>query len=81
MLMTVIHSQSRYSGANLFCGFPKPSLSGEKGALSTQPRALIVVFFLFPWRRSLDVWVLDHLLAAEIVCEVLTILHILVRES
>ncbi|GIY69782.1 hypothetical protein CEXT_243741 [Caerostris extrusa] len=49
--------------------FPKPYLSVERGALSAQPRTLIVVFFYSPWRRSLDVLVLDRLLASEIVCE------------
>ncbi|GIY09984.1 hypothetical protein CDAR_448581 [Caerostris darwini] len=80
-LMTLIHSQSRYLGANLFCRFPPnlPSLV-KGGAIDTAPGTDWGVFLL-PWRRSLDVLVLDHLLASEIVREVLTILHVLVRES
>ncbi|GIY06475.1 hypothetical protein CEXT_797031 [Caerostris extrusa] len=39
------------------------------GAIDTAPVTDCGVF-LFPWRRSLDVWVLDHLLAPEIFCEV-----------
>ncbi|GIY58554.1 hypothetical protein CEXT_456831 [Caerostris extrusa] len=81
MLMTLIHSQSRYFLEPIYSAvfLNLPSLV-KGGAINTAPGTDCGVF-LFPWRRSSDVWVLDRLVASEIVCEVLTILHVLVRDS